>query len=534
MPMPTGGPWPPTPYRPAYDAYHDWDAWYDGRPETLSTAYQDRAISGPRVRPSQYNGGVIGLLSRWLWGTPPRADQRDTRLHVPLPADLAATSAGLLFSERPRLTVDGATETQAALDQLAEAGLYTMLRHAAEIDSVLGDVYLRPVIDREISPAAAIPTSVSADAAIPVIRWGRLVEITLWSVIEETSGTTVRLLEHHDVVPGETPTGRITYALYQGSADQLGKRIPLDAHPATAYLVPLVDGEGMQPTGLDRLDVVRIPNAGPQRIWRRQPALKYHGRSDLDGNEPIFDRIDEVWTSWMRDIRLARGRITIPAYMLEDQGPGRGATWDADREVYSAISALPDQGGQQITRTQFEIRHVEHQATIDALTEVAMRHSGLSAQTMGEEGDVAMTATEAQVRERRSFVTRDDRIAGWDPGIADYAELHLALEAIHFSGPEPLRPNVEFGDSVSESPETLARTAQLLHAASAASTDTLVRMVHTDWDDTQVREEVRRILTEAGSAEPEIILGDLAGTPGVGAGQGDGQGEGEEPPAEEA
>lgn len=528
MPLPTGGAWPPAPHRPAYDAYRDWDAWYDGRPETLSTVYQARTVTGPRVRPSQYNGGVIGLLSRWLWGTPPRTDQRDTRLHIPLPADLAATAAGLLFSERPRLTVEDAPKTQAAIERIEEAGLYTVLRHAAEINSVLGDVYLRPVIDPEVSPNAAIPTAAPADAAIPVIRWGRLTEVTFWSVLEETAGTVLRWLEHHDVVDG---AGRITYALYEGSQDQLGRRIPLGEHPATAYLVPLVNADGMQSTGLGRLDVVRIPNAGPQRIWRKLPALKYHGRSDMDGNEPIFDQIDEVWTSWMRDIRIARGRITVPQYMLESQGPGKGATWDADREVYSAINALPDQAGAGITVSQFGIRHVEHRATIDALTEAAMRHAGLSAQTMGEEGDVAMTATEAQVRERRSFVTRDDRIATWDPATADYVELHLMLEAKAFNGPEPIRPNVEFGDSVSESPETKARTAQLLSAAQAASTETLIRMVHPDWDKGQVDKEVRLIQAQnAGTGDPAIDLGGLAGND-TGAGAGD-QGDEREPPQE--
>jgi hypothetical protein len=46
------------------------------------------------------------------------------------------------------------------------------------------------------------------------------------------------------------------------------------------------------------------------------PALKYHGRSDFDGSEQWFNRLDGVWTSWMRDLRLARGRILVPEYML--------------------------------------------------------------------------------------------------------------------------------------------------------------------------------------------------------------------------
>ncbi|MFF0721335.1 phage capsid protein [Micromonospora sp. NPDC003816] len=525
MPIPTGGTWPPPAHAPAYSAYRTWDAWYVGDPAELVKVYTERPTA--RVRPSQLAGGVVGMLSRFLWGTPPRIGQRDTRFHVPVAADLAATSAGLLFAEPPTLTCDN-TATQEAVDGLIENGLMTVLRHGAEIGSTLGDVYLRPVIDRDVARDRAIPTAVPADAAIPVIRWGQLVEVTFWSTVHESSGTVLRLLEHHDVVNG---AGRITYALHQGTPDELGHAIPLVEHPDVAHLAELLDETGSQPTGLDRLDVVRIPNAGPQRLWRKLGPLKYHGRSDMDGNEPVFDQIDGSWTSWMRDIRNGAGRITVPEYMLQSNGPGHGATWDPDREVYSAINALPDQG-LGLTVSQFAIRYVEHKATIDALMEVAMRHAGLSSQTMGEEGDVAVTATEVQARERHSFVTRGDRITTWGPALADYVELHLALERIHFAGPDEERPNVEFGDSVTESPEQVARTVQLLDAATAVSIETKVRMVHPDWDQTQIDEEVARIKgDQPAPIEVGGALGALAGNqPPPAEGEGD---EEEPPPAEE-
>jgi len=525
MPMPTGGAWPPPAHQPAYQAYAEWDAWYVGDTSTLSDLYIGRGAT--KIRPSQRAGGVIGTVSRWLWGNPPRGGQRDTRLHVPVPADLAAMSAGLLFSESPALTVES-TEVQAAIERM-ERTLLKTLRHAAELGSVHGDVYLTPVIDKELSPDGVIPHFVPADAAIPTIRFGRLVEVTFWSVLHESAGTCVRLLEHHDVVNG---AGRITYAVFEGSADQLGKMIPFAEHEATQYLAGEVDSTGAQPTGLKRLDVVRVPNAGAQRRWRKLGPLKYHGRSDMDGNEPIFDRIDEGWTSWMTDIRNGKGRITVADWMLQSNGPGSGATFDAEREVYVGLNMLPDKtsgGGNALTVTQFEIRHVEHKATIDSLMEVAMRHAGLSSQTMGEEGDVAMTATEAQARERQSFVSKGDRENEWTPAIADYAELHLELEALLFGGPPPERPNVEFSDGVSESPEAVARTVQLLHAAEAVSVDTRVRMVHPDWDDDQVAAEVTKIKgDQPAPIEVGSALGALAGNEPDDAGDGE-----EAPPGEE-
>ncbi|XVU25798.1 phage capsid protein [Actinoplanes sp. CA-054009] len=539
MPIPTGGAWPPPYVAPAYDAYRDWSAWYTGDPDGLRDVYANRGPRGQslppsqRVRGSQYAGGLVGTVSRWLWGAPPPAGARDGRIHVPLPADLAATAANLLFSEPPQLTSENPA-VQKRLDQLVEDGLYTLLLHAAEANSVLGDVYLRPVIDVDVYPDRAFLAAVHADGAIPTIRWGKLVEVTFWSTLVVDGDTHVRLLEHHEVVNG---AGRIVYAVHEGNSRELGRPVPLTEHAAAAHLADLVDEESAQATKLKRLDVVRIPNAGPQRKWRSDGPLKYLGRSDFDGNEPWFDALDDVWTSWMRDIRQARGRIIVPSYMLSSNGAGQGASFDAEREVFAQLEMMPgQQTGSGITINQFQIRWQEHQASADAVEQVAMRHAGLSPQTLGEQGgDVAMTATEAQARERLSFTTRGNRTEGaWKPGIADATELLMEVEAVNFGGPAPERPNVEFGDSVSESPEATARTVQLYRAAQAISIDTAVRMVHPDWDDTEVGREVRKIQAELGGGEdPEVVLAGAAGNQPPGE-QDEGQGDEEtEEPEEE-
>jgi len=516
VPIPTGGNWPPPEYAPAYAAYRDYDAWYDGSAAKLRSVYAHRDASGQslppsqRVRASQYGGGLVGTISRWLWGSPPPAGARDGRIHIPLPADLARTAADLIFSEPPAITSEN-KQVQARLKQLEEDGLHTLLLHAAEAASALGDVYLRPVRDPAIYKDRAFLTTVHADGAIPLLRWGRLIEVTFWSILASDGSKVVRLLEHHEVVNG---AGRIVHAVYEGTVDKLGQPVPLTEYTASAHLADLLDSDGVEPTGLSRLDVVRIPNAGPQRQWRTIAGLKYLGRSDFDGNEPVFDALDETWTSWMRDVRLAKGRLVVPEYMLQSQGRGAGATFDADREVWAAVSALPDQNA-GITASQFAIRVEEHRGTADDLVEQALRHAGLSQQTLGgDDGVSAQTATEVQARERMSFTTRGNRITGaYKPGIRDAVELLLEYERVWSLGEaEPEKPNVEFGDSVQEGPETVARVIQLLDAAGAISTETAVRMVHPDWDDTQVKEEVARIREDERSAiSVEAELGGHAG-----------------------
>jgi A118 family predicted phage portal protein len=363
-------------------------------------------------------------------------------------------------------------------------GFAPMVAGAAEVCSALGDVYLRPIVDRDVYPDRAFLAPVHADGAIPRLRWGKLTEVTFFTEQYDGHGREViRLLEHHEV-------GRITYALFSGTPDSLGRRISLSDNPMGMDLAESIDSDGGQDTGLKRLDVVRVPNVGTQKLWRKQPHLKYFGHSDYDGAEQWFDALDETWTSWLRDLRLARARILVPEYMLTSNGPGRGATFDADREVFTALTAEPAESGGAITLAQFSIRHAEHKATADEIFAMVMRHAGLSAQTLGEEGEVAMTATEAQARERLSFVTRDSGAQVWNPELVEAISILLEVEAIQFGGPPPEDIQIEFGDSVSDGPETIARTVQMLDAADAISQDTKIRMVHPDWGQSRIDQEI--------------------------------------------
>ena len=109
-------------------------------------------------------------------------------------------------------------------------------------------------------------------------------------------------------------------------------------------------------------------------------------------------------------------------------------------------------------------------------------------------------------RERRSFMTRDRMIRLWEPAIADITRKLLAIDNEVFGKGNAVADGavtVSFPDGVQESPESLATTANLLAQAQAASTRVKVQMVHPDWDDNTVDEEVGRIQAEQGMAVPD-------------------------------
>lgn len=499
MPLPTGDmAWPPPHLGPALDAMHTWDTWWSGDPDRLESLYGGSTGGGldPKRLAATMSGGIRGRIARWWWGTPTAAGERRTKLHVPIAGDLCGGSADLLFSEPPRFTVDDDT-TQERLDVLTDDGMLATLQTAAEIGAALGGIYLRPVYDQDIADRAWI-TAEHADHALPEFTWGRLSAVTFWRVVREEDGQVWRWLQRHE-------PSRILHGLYQGTKDKLGRPVPLEDSEETAGFATVVNDEGAVETGYAGLDVVYIPNQSSRR-WRCHPRLKDWGRSDLDGVEPLMDALDETYSSWMRDIRLGKGRIVVPETYLESNGPGRGASWNPDQEAFAGISMLDrgTNGGMQLTVTQFAIRVQEHRDTAEDLVNQILRSAGYSGQTFGIGGDVAVTATEVTARERRSMTTRGKKVLRWRPALAQLVEALLAVDQYAFGGGAvPQRPTVEFQDSVQEDPLSLANTADVLRRAQAASTDTLVRMAHPEWDDDQVAAEVDRIRQEQGMAVPD-------------------------------
>ncbi|MBL1107992.1 phage portal protein [Streptomyces sp. 5-8] len=502
MPLPTGNvPWPPPHLRPALDAMRTWDTWWSGDPDRLESLYGGNTGYGHDLKAAQFAGGVVGRLARWWWGTPTSPNERRTKVHVPLAGDLCAGSADLLFSEAPKFTVEDDPTTK-RLDLLTDDGMLATLQTGAEIGAALGGVYLRPVYDKGIADRPWLD-AVHADRAVPEFAWSRLAAVTFWRVVHEEDGQVWRHLERHE-------RGRILHGLYQGTDGKLGRVVPLQGHPATEGLAAVVNEESYVETGYDGLDVAHVPNQLSRR-WRGNQQLKDLGRSDLDGVETLMDQLDEAYSSWMRDIRLGKGRIVVPDSYLQSAGLGRGSVWNPDQEAFAGINALARGDNMQLTVAQFAIRVQEHRDTVEDLINQILRSAGYSGQTFGLGGDVAVTATEVVSKERRSMTTRGRKILRWRPALGHVLEALLAVDKAVFGGSiVAQRPNIEFEDSVQEDPLQLANTVDVLRRAQAASTDVLVRMVHPDWDDTMVQKEVDRIHQEQGMAVPDPMqTGDI-------------------------
>lgn len=513
-PEPTDQFWPPPVLDPILHQMRFWSAWFSGDPDQLYWAYYNVAensttgrsffgTSGEAGMPAGYPGraraGLLGSVQRTFWGTRISAGEKRSKLHVPLAGDIAAMSADLLFAKRPEFALPPTVSDEATatwLETLFDDDMHSTLLEGAEISAALGGVFLRANYDTALSDRAWLDV-VHPDAAVPRFTRGKLTSVTFWKVIEDTGSEVVRHLETHDLMDNT-----ISHQVFQGTQNKLGTFAPLSAFDLTAPLEQLTtDGTiNLPDLPADACTVVYVPNMRPNRIWRDIGDAASMGRSDFSGIEGVMDALDETYSLWMKEVRLARLRLIVPQTYMDNLGPGKGAILDLDREAYVPLAMLAgNSDGAMITANQFAIRWREHKETCDQLIAEAVTRAGYSQQTFGEAGTTAMTATEVEARERRTLLTRSKKINYMRPRLADAAYALMCLDTMFYKAKiTPARPDVTFPDAILPSTSELAATAVALKTAQAASTETLVAMVHPDWTPDQVAEEVEAIHDELG------------------------------------
>jgi A118 family predicted phage portal protein len=504
--------WPPAQVGKTLPMMGVWSAWYAGDSDQLTSVYGgggDQSTTG--FFASDHGGfrATVGrALTRWFWGEASKGPAQRVKLHVPIAAELCQASADLLFADQITLKADDEA-TQTRLDELCDDGLHTELAESAEAAAALGGVYLRVTWDDTVSPDAPFLTHVDADQALPEFTWGRLTAVTFWQVVHRDGKRVYRHLERHET--NDQGTGIILHGLYEGEEDKLGHPIPLTEQPATAGLAAHVDAFGIISSESDSLCVVYVPNQKPNRKWRTDPHGRNLGRSDLDGVEQLMDALDEVYTSWMRDVRLGKSRLMIAKSLLDNTGTGQGAAFNADQEAYASMNMLGGADAKlsdQIEQVQFKIRVDEHKATSGQLVADILQMVGYSSETFGiyDGGGVIKTATEVESKQQRSLLTRDRKIRLWRPAIAAAVEKLLAVDQVKFGSKVTVHaPDVLFPDGVQESPLSIAQTVQALRAAEAASDKVIVGMVHPDWDEPDIDEEVALIVAQRQAALPPAL-----------------------------
>ena len=455
---------------------------------------------------AMYTGDPLDLKRtgkpRSFW----RRAKDGTAIHVPIAADIASTSADLLFSHPPKCTVfhgddrSAEEEQQARLNEILDLNRFPgKLSEAAETASALGDVYfkLRWTEDADM-PLIDI---VQPDSALPEYAAGRLARIHFFTplFVDYEKNRWIRVYECYEL-------GRIASRLYSGDAENLGTALD-DAKLQEMGIAPIAE----LPTS--DLPAVHIPNLRPNRRFRES----MRGRSDLDGLRGLCDALDEAYSSWIRDVRLAKARTIVPAEYLRRkpsemiEGLSHAGSWEFDAEVetYVAMDIDPATSKTGITLQQYDIRSAQHAETCRDLIERIVTHAGYSPQSFGMDiNGTAQSGTALTIRERRSLTTRERKTAYWTDAVEALltAAIHLdaALFAHHGMHPED-KVKLEFAAAAEIDLQSVSSAVESLYRAQAVSLETRVAMQHPDWDSAQRQEEIDRIREEFAIGVPDPV-----------------------------
>lgn len=464
--------------------------WYSGEAELLANFYFDHDLQNYM----QLNYGTKNNNKFWA-----RQIKNDSQffIHVPVANDISETSSAFLFGESPIIRFsaesEGMKDAQKALDDmLTKSGFFQKIVEGAEIASAIGGVYMKVAWDTDVSEEP-IPVVVQCEQAFPTFKFGQLVKVTLVYEVSNDGSTVYRLAETIE-------KGKISNELYKGSADNLGHKCELNECEATKGLEAETD------TG-DAMTCIYIPNLLPNKLNRQSPM----GRSDYQGIETLMDALDEVFSAWMVDIQIARGKIHVPSGYVKGLEGGK-TKFNIDTMAYEELDIDPTSMTKPIEATQFEIRSEQFEKTCLNLLDRIITSAGYSPQSFGLNiAGRAESGTALNVRERKSFATTNKKQSYWEAGLKKLIVAMCMIKQKHLGGKftNELDINIAFSDGISNNLSEVSNAVKTLADAKAISTDTKVRMVHPEWTDEQVQEEVERILNDESAGMPQDNPEDL-------------------------
>lgn len=411
--------------------------------------------------------------------------------HLPLPAAISQLASDYLFGEETKFLIKGDGDAAAQAQQIALnnmldfANIDSLLTESGEIASASGGIIFKVIVDGELSNRPII-VLVKPDDAIVTFKHGIVTNIRYTHKLEKLVGDRyLWLIEDYN------NRGEIVSMIHEGTANgNMTKERP--------ELLERYEIEPVFVTGYSGVASVYIPNRRPNRKF----LASGFGASDYQGVRQMFDSLDETYTSWINDIRLAKGRLHIPETFIDYDEKGNSA-FDMDNDIYRKLSgaaAMGDNGSEKFAITQFAIRSDEFYKACIFIVQQIITTIGYSTQSFGITSETSQTATESNNRERKSYLTTSKKRRHFERGLKQLVDIMRATANEHFAAgfDESLPVTIDFGDAVESDVSQLATVIDMLFRAQSASIETRVRYFNPQWTDEEVMKEVDKIREENG------------------------------------
>lgn len=436
--------WPPEPVAESWERIREHRRYYRNDPGEIFSYRSDLHVAGDAKA---------------------TADRQSEFTPAGLGREIAKLSAALLFSEQPKLTVEGDVE-QAALDSLsANNDLPSKLHDGADAVASEGSAGLRVVVDDDL-PGPVISVE-AADTIIWRERYSRT-EGGVLVVTRERDGAVYRLLEDHS-------PGVVLRRLYKGSVSRLGASVGLSALPEFRDL------RDEQRTGLDRPTLVR---------WDNLPGSD----SDLRGVEAMLDALDDATTLGRKKARASAPITFVNRKLANEQGDA-----DLGGAILLDESMNPIETPSKMAEVvQPNMQAEDHATYLSSLREQAISAAGYSLASWGlGEGGRADSGRALKLRQSRTLLTLAAKSRQAEGAISE--ALSIALELVLGSAVEV---STELGDGMPSDPLETAQELDTLAGAGLISKEEAVKRLHPEFTEDQVAAEVAAI----GSADRRSSL----------------------------
>ena len=500
--------WPPRNTRPVFDQIEHDNAWLVGDLAQINE-YAAKDRPSPATSKWQYNGGIGGAAARIVYGKPARTKGNTTiERHLKTPEALCSVSASILVGKPPAITPHPDDENNETLHEtlehvfgndLAASELYRAAYHVSGLGWVIGRIRW----DTEMSPHPWIEW-VDPDQAI--IEWAgnRPKSILFWDKLPKLDDNKAvwRLMQSH--IPG-----RVNYALFEGTADNVGMIKPFTDHPDAAYLAEIVDMDSGIDTGTSRLTAYPWLNRPSVAKWRNKPQLRNLGMSDIAAGGGIWADIDKTWTLFMNELDSSKAKLLVSEELMRLGLPGQGQFFEIDRTVFPVAQGASADEKPILEQVQFNIRVNEFTASLTASKLEAAEAVGLSPITVGMDTDngSALTATEVRAKSKRTLDTWDIKARMARAALSELATAMLEVDAYLNNTQPPTMPvNVSMVSPVVNTELDEAQAIRELRSAGVASVDYAVTRLHPEWTPEQVQAEIAAIKAENTVSDPFTIL----------------------------
>jgi hypothetical protein len=480
---------PPTDWEYWYMKYDEWASWYSGDPEILLKYY------------TMYASGNKTAQERF-WARL-ESEDRAGIVHMPAAGDIASTSANLLFAENPRHKYEEKNESgQRIKTFIDENGLDNILLEGAEIAAAISGCMLKIDIEPGLLKIPIV-NIISPTQFFPTFWRGRLQEVLFFRVIKtDKSGKIYRLFENRR---NENGVLLIEYQLHKGTNSTVGPKIDFNLIDETA-------NKNLNPVeypNIDGLGCVYCPNMRPNRL----SIGSYLGINDYHDVITMMDSLDFAWTSLMRDIELGMAQIFIDEELLsKNKNETSGGLTYLNRfsKFQKAFTKLNltswrmggETGAKPIDSIQFEIRVDQHLKTIKELFLNIVSLSGYSPQTfgLGDAGSAAESGAARKLRENKSQLTRNKKERYWLPVIKSLFKQMQQLDVSSNLSRSYTSQDVttELEDSIVIDPREQSEVLRNLDQARAISLYMKIKLLHPDWSDKKIKDEVDKINKESG------------------------------------